>query len=184
VHYLSRLLSVACALSVPVTFCCLCTVYTGYFLLPVHCLYPLLSVACALSVPVISVACALFVPVTFCCLCTVCTCYFLLPVHCLYRLLSVACELSVPVMSVACALFVPVTFRCLSNWQELDSKDQIKNGWIWYWMTAVHGFSPGFRLGGNRDERRGKTSPPPLNFFRPITIALRSIHVYSRVRRS
>ena len=35
----------------------LCTVCTGYCLLPVHCLYRLLSVVCAL-----------FVPVTVCCL--------------------------------------------------------------------------------------------------------------------
>ena len=35
-HCLYRLLSVACALFVPVTFCCLRTVCTGYFLLPVR----------------------------------------------------------------------------------------------------------------------------------------------------
>jgi hypothetical protein len=48
----------------------LCTVCTGYCLLPVHCLYRLLSVACVL-----------FVPVTVCCLCTVCTGYCQLPVR-------------------------------------------------------------------------------------------------------
>jgi hypothetical protein len=103
----------------------------------VHCLYRLLR-------PVCTGYCALLVTVTM---------------HCLYRLLCTVC-------TGYCALSEPVIFCCLCTLctgyfplpvQLTAIGPQVSNKtvqWIWYWMTAVPVFSPGFRLGWNPDETR------------------------------